>query len=139
MEEVIRLLNEKNICLKRFLELNENEMDLFAAGNFDNLDRFYSAREGILEMIKRVDEMIEVACLNFTESDADAVRDQVKKCMEKKDQIVKRILAQDLEILSFIDSAKSEVIKELAEVRTVRKAFSSYKSGIGSGNVDEEA
>lgn len=140
MEEVIKLLTEKNICLNRFVDLNTKEIDFIVAGNFDNLERFYAAREGLLEIIQRVDEMIGIASLGFDEGDTDAeAAMQVKKCMQQKDQIVKRILAQDIQILSKIDSAKSEIIKELSETKTIRKAIGSYKSGQNNQKLDEEA
>jgi len=140
MEEVVQLLTEKNICLKRFFEINEQELDFINAGNFDNLDRFYSAREGILEIIQRVDAMIEVAFLGFEgEPTDDVTQHSIRRCMEQKDNLVKRILAQDLLILERIESAKSEIIKDLSETKTVRKAISSYKSGPDRRKLDEEA
>ncbi len=140
MEDIVNLLNEKNICLRRFVDLNEKEMDFIVAGNFDNLDRFYSAREGILEIIQRVDQMIGMASLSFAEEAPDeTTANNVKRCMEQKDFLVKRILAQDLEILAKIESAKSEIIKELAETKATRKAVGSYKSGTNRRKLDEEA
>jgi hypothetical protein len=139
MEDILQLLNEKNICLRRFVDLNEKEMDFITSGNFENLDRFYSAREGILEIIQKVDQMIELATLSF-EGDFDtSVTDHVKKCMDQKDFLVKRILAQDLEILSKIEDAKTEIIKELADTKAIRKAVGSYKSGQQRRKLDEEA
>lgn len=140
MEDILQLLNEKNICLRRFCELNEKEIDFIAAGNFDNLDRFYTAREGILAVIKKVDQMIELASMSFVEDAASPqVTVEVRRFMDQKDFLVKRILAQDLEILSKIEDAKTDIIKELAETKANRKAVGAYKSGQQRRKLDEEA
>jgi hypothetical protein len=144
MDEIVKLLNEKNICLKRFSELNDQELDFIQSGHFDNLDQFYTAREGLLGIIKHVDEMIEMASLSYADKDANMAispqsQDSVKRCLEVKDHLVKKIISQDLEILSAIDVAKNSIIRELADVKTVRKAIGSYKSSSERHKLDEEA
>ena len=140
MQEVLNLLEEKNVCLKRFIDINNKQMAFIEEGNFDDLDNFYAARENILEIIQRVDEMIEVASLNFIEEEnTEDVKNSIRKNISEKGDLVNRILAQDLEILSRIDAAKSEIIKELAGVQASRKAIGAYKSGNVDRKLDEEA
>lgn len=131
MDEIINLLNEKNSCLEKFYNLNEKEMQNFINGNFDNLESFYECREGILNMIRRVDEMIDIASLSFEESNDQpeaTVTEKVAVAMQTKNKMIERILEQDLEILSTIDQAKSEIIRELAQTRMAKKAVTSYRS-----------
>lgn len=140
MNEVLNLLKEKNSCLQKFRELNEKEIEFISSGNFDNLENFYIAREGILGIIQRVDEMIEIASLSFEEAAATAeLKSEIQMTLQKRNTLVNSILEQDLEILSNIDKAKSEIIKELAQVRATRKAVGSYKSGQKTQRLDEEA
>ena len=140
MQEVVNLLEEKNICLKRFIDINSKQLEFIQAGNFDDLDNFYAARENILEIIQRVDEMIEIASLNFIEEEnTEDVKNSIRKSINEKGDLVNRILAQDLEILSKIDTAKSEIIKDLAGVKASRKAIGAYKSGNKDHKLDEEA
>ena len=140
MQEVLNLLEEKNSCLKRFIDINEKQMTFINAGDFDDLNNFYAARENILDIIQRVDEMIGAASLNFQEKeDSEEVKISIQKNISDKADLVNRILTQDLEILSKIDRAKSEIIKELSGVKSGRKAIGAYKSGSEERNLDEEA
>lgn len=140
MQEVLNLLEEKNTCLKRFIDINERQMSFIVVGDFDDLDNFYAARENILDIIQRVDEMIEIASLNFQESEnTEEVKKSIRKNISEKSDLVSRILGQDLEIISRIDQAKSEIIRELSDVQANRKAIGAYKSGTGEHKLDEKA
>jgi hypothetical protein len=50
---IIELLKEKNSCLEKFYRLNEAELENFAANDFNNVERFYANREGLLMIIKK--------------------------------------------------------------------------------------
>ena len=140
MQEVIDLLEEKNLCLERFVNINDKQMKFIYDGNFDDLNDFYDARENILNMIQRVDEMIELASLNFKEdSNSPQIKERIRSKISKKDELVNLILEQDLEILSVIDRAKSDIIKELSAIKTGRKMIGAYKSGLTETKLDEEA
>ncbi len=141
MKSIIELLNEKNQFLEKFYRLNEVELERFTAGEFENLEHFYASRDGILEMIKKLDEKIEVA--EDIPSRPEDVTSEMKKsvmgALQYKNDLVNRILEQDLRILSAIESEKSQIIKELSAVRTARKAIGSYKSGNRKSRLDEKA
>lgn len=134
MERIVELLTEKNNCLEKFYRLNETELMNFSEGNFENLETFYNSRETILEMVQAVDRMID--SVNQIEDVHGNIDDDSKKkiinALSYKSELVTRILSQDLQILSFIETAKSDIIKELAQVRAARKALAGYQS---SGSV----
>lgn len=113
----------------------------FSVGNFDHLEEFYAHREGLLEIIKRIDSLLEQD--NAIPVDPTTVTDELKKqileCIEHKNNLCTKILAQDLEILAAIENAKSDIIRELSQVRVTRKAIGSYKSGPVAARLDEEA
>ena len=141
MDTIINLLNDKNFHLKKFLELNESELFNFAEGDFDNLEVFYQSRETILELIRCIDRLIESAAVAH-ESPGDIAAHHKKAmltAMNLKNDLVTRILAQDLQILSVIEMAKSNIIRELRQVKTGKKAVGAYKSGESQGKVDEKA
>lgn len=142
MNAVLTLLKDKNEHLRKFLQLNETELANFVQGNFDNLDVFYQSREAILELIRCIDGLVEVALKN-TPMDAAEIAPEEKKNLLKllndKNDIVTQILAQDLQILSVIESAKSEIIKDLRQVQAARKAVGAYKSGETPNRLDEKA
>lgn len=138
---IIEMLTEKNQCLEKFYRLNESELENFSAGTFDNIENFYATREGLLDIIKKVDEMIETS--NSSTDDVGPISAEDKKnilsALQYKNDLVNRILEQDLRILSAIEEAKSNIIKELTQVRSAKKAIGSYKSGQKANRLDEEA
>lgn len=140
-EETVELLMEKNNCLEKFFRLNESELMNFTSGNFDSLEEFYETREGILEIIKRIDMLLDEN--NQAPVNIEAVSPEFKKnvleAFRYKNDLVSRILAQDLEILSALESAKTDIIRELSQVKSSKKAIGSYKSGSPTSRLDEEA
>lgn len=140
MQRIVELLDEKNACLESFYRLNEDEMLNFSEGNFDNLENFYKSRETILNMVQSMDRQIEE--LNMTLDPVAPIDSGSKKgvigALDFKNEIVTRILSQDLQILSFIETAKSDIIKELSQVRASRKALEGYQSGTSTKRLNEE-
>lgn len=140
MTDIVGLLENKNNCLQLFFNLNEAEIVNFDGGNFDNLDNFYQGRESILNMIQRIDKKIEDSNSNFLnyEEITNANRKSVLECLTLKNELVAKILAQDLHILSVIEATKSMIIKELCSVKSARKAMRGYRSGISDTHLDEK-
>lgn len=140
MLRIISLLEEKNHYLEKFYALNEIETANFARGNFDGLESFYNTREKILEIMNYLDGQLEVA-QEATETPEQITADQrrqIKESMAIKEQYVTRIIAQDLEVLACIEAAKSNIIRELQDVRKSRKAIGGYKSPTFTKRLDEE-
>ena len=141
MKRIINLLEEKNHYLEKFYALNENELLSFQQGNFDSLESFYKTREKILEILNYIDSKLDEAEKKLS-VDYEIKSDEKIKIIENlqiKDQYVSRILVQDLEVISCIEVAKSNLIKELQEVKKVKKAVGSYKSKNFELKLDEEA
>jgi hypothetical protein len=140
MKDIINLLIEKNECLEKFFTINSEQLDFIVKGNYDGLDSFYKAREGLLEIIERVDELVEKEASEVVPG-STTVEDRMKmeEVLNIKNDWVTKILDQDLAILTAIDQAKSNVIKELTQVKSARKAVGAYKSGAKDSIFDEEA
>lgn len=138
MIRIINLLNHKNHFLEKFYSLNENELLNFARNDFSNLESFYQTREKILEAIRYIDAEVDQLQQQDLEV-TDAQKREMATALAIKEEYVSRILAQDLEILSCIESAKSSIIRELQEIRKARKAVGSYKSRQFTNRLDEEA
>lgn len=141
MDTIINLLKDKNYHLQKFHQLNESELINFAEGNFENLEVFYQSRETILDLIRCIDRLIDAAAgAQGSEVVASAQqKQQVLAAMNGKNDLVTRILAQDLQILSVIEQAKSNIIKELRGVQVAKKAVGAYKSGDAPSKLDEKA
>lgn len=140
MTRIIALLNEKNHYLEKFYSLNETELVNFAQGQFENLESFYQTRERILEVLRYVDSQIEK--INDETQALDGIveseRVQVKEALRIKDQYVAKIIEQDIQVLSCIETAKNSIIRELQDVRRNRKGISGYKSKTFNQRLDEE-
>lgn len=140
MERVISLLREKNHYLEKFFTVNEHELINFGEGNFENVEAFYQAREKILELIRCIDGLIQDETDRTIDQEvgpADKV--EVESLLRAKDEWVSSILAQDLQILSYIDKEKSNIIKELRSTAHARKAVGAYRSGETPNQIDEKA
>lgn len=137
---IITLLNQKNHYLEKFYSLNETELLNFVTGNFNSMESFYQMRDKILDMIKYLDKEVELAQLQMDSPVTPEVKAQVKEALAIKDEYVNRILSQDLDILTCIESAKSNIIRELQDIKKAKSAMGRYKSGRGTTRrLDEEA
>ncbi|MAE73414.1 MAG: hypothetical protein CL675_04915 [Bdellovibrionaceae bacterium] len=141
MQRIVDLLNEKNDYLFKFYRLNEEQITSLSEGRFDHLDEFYNAREVLLELVSHVDARIEdfnrevLEPGHITESGKKAI----SLALREKEDVVQRILAQDLEVLSFIEKEKSKMLVELRQVKMGRKAVGGYRQFDEHRRVDEEA
>jgi hypothetical protein len=140
MERVIGLLGQRNMLLGKYMSLNEAQMIRLAQGDFDGIDEFYHARETVLEMIQRTEASMQISLAQIPASRVaqSADRSSVEVLLRERNELVTEILEQDLEILSLIERAKSEIIEELASLRRSRKLANKYHSGETIRNLDEE-
>lgn len=142
MLRIIELYEQKNHYLEKFYSMNETEIASMSEGQFDNLQSFYSNRDGILNVIKYIDGQIEVEQKHLETADDDFSSEEklhLAQQLKIKNEYVMRIIDQDLSILSLIDREKSNVMKEIYEVRKSRKAMTGYKTYVPTVRLDEEA
>jgi hypothetical protein len=138
MKRLLKLLEERNHYLEKFYTLNENQLVELETANYNNIEAFYQNREGILEVISYIDTEIE----KFNSEEPFALsnfeKTQIRENLIIKKEFIKRILDQDFKILAKIENAKNEIIKELSEVKSGRKAISGYKSKTHNYRLNEE-
>lgn len=142
MKRIIELMQEKNHYLEKFYSLNEKELENFLKDDFSNLEGFYETRERILEIIKYLDEQVELSHRRDpvgTSSPTMSQKRELLEAMTIKDEFVGRILEQDLQVLACIESAKNSIIRELQDVRKGKKAVSGYRAPSFTQRLDEEA
>ena len=126
MERVISLLQEKNDYLEKFHAVNEHELINFAAGDFENVELFYQTRDKILELINCVDGLIEEENERMVVGVTEARRAEAARLFAEKDRLVEAILAQDLQIIEYVEKEKSNIIRELRSTQTARRAVGAY-------------
>ena len=139
MQKIISLLEQKNHYLEKFYSLNEDELINFSQGVFDTVEDFYKMRDHLLKMIKYLDTEIEKVQADAGVKITAEGKAQIREALSIKDEYVNRILAQDLEILSCIEMAKSNIIRELQDIRKTKSVMGKYKSGSpGQRRLNEE-
>lgn len=128
MSKVLDLLKEKNYYLERFLEESRKERTRFKARHFENLDGLYKKREQILLNIKSIDDRIEK--LNLPEGEEFLPLPQKNEMSEMLSLIktnVRAIMEEDLQIISYIESERTKIIKEITQTREGRRVLNGYK------------
>ena len=141
MTRVLTLLNQKNHYLEKFYALNEKELANFLSGNFDNIETFYETREKILDVIKYIDDEIEKTQTDTVGTNPQslmALKRGIAESFKIKNLYVEKIVQQDVEILSCIESAKNSIIRELQQLNKGKKAVTGYKSKSYNQKLNEE-
>lgn len=120
MEQVLMLLCKEITCLERFYSINERYINNLRQGVFDEIKAFYDNRESVLQSILNFDRAIKK--LSFSVNCGNESKQYKQSFVDKldyKNLVVKKILDQDLEILSYIDQLKSDVLRD--DVIAIRK------------------
>ena len=129
MDRIVKLLEKKNSYLEKFYSINEDELLNFSQGNFDAIEGFYKMRDHLLKIIRHIDSEVEEVQKIPTFQVTLEGRNQVKEALAVKDEYVNRILGQDLQILACIEKAKSNIIRELQDIKRTKSVMGKYKSG----------
>ncbi|MBC7421735.1 MAG: hypothetical protein H7328_13480 [Bdellovibrio sp.] len=135
MIRLIQFLNEKNHFLEKFYSLNERQVARLEGGMFDDIEKFYNQREDLLKILKYVDAEIHTSHMSHKDMAGSfdaAQKSVIRDALRTKEMYVRKILEQDLIILSLIDEAKSQIIKELQDIKKHKKALAGYKSPAAS-------
>jgi hypothetical protein len=139
MEKILALIEEKNMYLEKFCAINSDQINKLKQGSFDELEVFRESRENILNILNHIDALLSShAALVDEKTITRADRQRLEDALNHKDEMVRVILSQDIDIMGAIESAKSEIIRQLRSVVKGRKAVSAYKSGDRTDIVDEE-
>lgn len=141
MERVVELIRDKVKYLEKLHKLNEEELIKFADDDFNTLEIFYHNREGILGLVGKIDKMIKevdaVCDFRVTEV-APKLQKEIIQTLDYKNSLVTEILSQDLQILSFIEAAKSNIINELKGIKKIQKFEDNKNAGSRSRELLEE-
>ena len=128
MDRVISLLSEKNDYLEKFFAVNEHELINFGAGDFENVEIFYQTRDKILDLVRCIDGLLDEENGRMHMNVTEVHRAKVAKLFSVKDELVGSILAQDLQMLEYIEKEKSQIIRDLKTTQNARRAVGAYAS-----------
>lgn len=137
MKRLLELMDQKNHYLEKFYTINETHLDHFLKNRFELINDFYNSRENILEILKYIDQEIRVVSYSTAQETMLDVQ-KLKSSLSVKDTFVQKIIEQDIDILSCIESAKNSIIMELKEVRRGKKIINAYKTPTFKENLSEE-
>ena len=139
MEKILSLIQEKNMYLEKFCGINTEQIKKLNAGNFQELEAFRESREKILNILKHLDALLSAHAATVDEEGILAPqRTDLRRLLDRKDDLVRIVLRQDIDIMGAIEIAKSEIIRQLRSVVRGRKTIKSYKSGAAKDGLDEE-
>lgn len=131
MIRIIQLLNEKNHFLEKYYSLNEEQILRLEKGDFEGLDHFYIQREELLKILKYVDAKLQKSHSSYLKTNGmyeDKHKKDVTEAIQIKDLYIRKIIEQDLQVLGLVDEIKTQIIKELQDVRRAKKAMAGYGS-----------
>lgn len=137
MKRLLELMDQKNHYLEKFYTINETHIVMFLKNRFEAINEFYNSRENILEILKYIDQEIRIVSHAATEESLLDVQ-KLKGSLQLKDTFVKKIIEQDIDILACIESAKNNIISELKDVRTGKRAIAAYKTPTFNETLGEE-
>jgi hypothetical protein len=138
MDRVIALLREKNSYLEKFYRVNEHELINLGEGCFDSVEEFYQARDKILDLIHVIDGLIEEENARMLGAVTALQKAEVESLLASKDELVQNILAQDLQVLTYIEKEKSNIIRDLRSTRQARRAVGAYANVERIKEMDEK-
>lgn len=138
MNIYIKYILERNHYFEKYHSLNEREINKFESGNFSGIDTLYENRQAILDIIDVIEQRMNDSTLELPSSIDAETKSELSSLLSYKDELLKRILEQDIHIMALIETEKNNIINELAESKSGRKAVSAYKSGRRKNSLNKE-
>jgi NhaP-type Na+/H+ and K+/H+ antiporter len=127
--EVLSLLENKNRCLQRFLEVSTHFLGEAQAGDFAHLISFQSKRARILKTIELYDRKIDesAALARVTRPDETTIA-SIRALIQQSETLVAEILRQDDQILLTIEKQKNQLIADLQSTAKSQSQIARFKS-----------
>ena len=134
MHELIKLLEQRNYWIQKYLKGNEAFATVLAHAPemaVQELDFFYGNRDSLLKIIGTLDKKIRILVdqiekLHYFED--TAAKTKINFLLREKESMVKIIVASDEQIISGLEKLLKENAALLKKVAKGKKALSSYKS-----------
>ena len=135
MENLINLLERKNLCFRSFHKLCADFIEEIDKGETANLEQFHRRRQGLIKVLEQLEFEV-THWLENMRADQDALENmmtldekrKVNRLFSEKDGLVRSILDLDLQILAHVDRIKDETIKKLQALQAGKKTVGAYRS-----------
>ncbi len=103
-EELLSLVKKRNDLFVKFRNINDRELDQVRSGDFSNLKVFYDERSVLLSSVSKLDSSIRSFSKHpVAKPVKNDVRVNLLNALDKKEELVREILEQDLEIIHLVD------------------------------------
>lgn len=127
--DVLKLLQSKNRCLKKFYNLSAEFLVFAEKKEFAGLDSFQAQRESIIKALELYDRKIaeEVAKLDQNCRTPGLVR-EVEMSLTERDVLVYDIIKIDSQIMNHIEEEKKNIQAEISANKKNQQTVSKFKS-----------
>ncbi len=117
MEEVLYYLELKNQFFEKLLTMTEDFLGRAKKNLWSRVNQFTEDRERVLDMIHTFESKIaqKFSSVHLSADEVVFYQPLVKEHFRKREQLVRRIVDLDLELIARIDEIKSERILELTQ------------------------
>jgi hypothetical protein len=134
MNEIFKLLEDKNYWFKKYLAGNEAfalALEHEPVIATDELDFFYGNRESLLKIIESIDKKVQeildsAAFENFVPNSEQKTK--INYYIRDKDAILHRILELDEKIMTSLDKIRVDGEEKIRNMHKGKKALANYKS-----------
>ncbi|MCB0405085.1 MAG: hypothetical protein KDD51_09885 [Bdellovibrionales bacterium] len=128
MEELLGYLKLKNQYFEKFLKVTRQFLQCSDEQKWNDISFFVDNRERILNIIRYFDHKIARLFNAQQMASVDVVRyrPEVKKLLQDRERLAKKIVKLDLELISTIDEMKSETIGELKRSLDSKRQLKSF-------------
>ncbi len=133
MEEVLYYLNLKNQYLEKFLAMTQKFLAQVTQDKWDDIELFVDNRERILNIIHTFDAKMASVFeeLDITSYNLELYRPRVKEIFQQREELAKKIVDTDLELVSKMEEIKIETIRELKKHVQTTHQISSFVNPTG--------
>jgi hypothetical protein len=128
--DVVSLLQNKNKCLRGFLELSAEYVGIAESGDLSGIDAFSRKRDRMMSIIMMHDRKIVEATLALgAEERSPSLIQSLNLLMQQEQEILAFILAADERITACIENEKNRILRDLAAAEKSKDMAGKFKSG----------
>jgi hypothetical protein len=144
MQNLIELLERKNLCFKNFYDSCNQFLDECSNDNLQNLEAFQTKRQALLNVIDKIDAEIDSYLKPFKNNQSlfnalctSEIKTKIQYLEREKKGLITAIIELDKQILEKIKTLKEETIKKLHAIQSSKRTLSAYKSPIDNIETEE--
>lgn len=127
--DVLTLMQSKNRCLQRLLDISTTFLVASEKGDFSGLDDFELQRNAIIQALDLYDRKIAEVVAKLSAADrTPPLLSKIEETLAEKNRLIQSILTLDDRIIQAIEREKSRIQTELANSRKSQALMNKFKS-----------